>query len=255
MTPLHYAVLRNHKKVVESLGGWNVFDRTLLNHCDVFMRTALQMACSVKDRGAVAKKILEHPEVDVNTQDCCMWTSLHWAISTNSVQAVDYLLEKGSTTEGAVSFIEKTAARKPQSNVTKSAKQLLLNLQEIAKDQDRLYRDRGVYVDASNAILVGSALIASVTFGGWLQPPIGDSSASTFSRVRVFWAFNSLSFYFAIASVVAGAGAVLPATKEIAYAVKSIRRSLIWTSLLLLFAVGCLRSIWSQWILFGDSSY
>jgi ankyrin repeat protein len=47
----------------------------------------------------------------------------------------------------------------------------LLERPEVAKQVEGLYRDRQVHVDAANAILVGAALIASVTFAGWLQPP------------------------------------------------------------------------------------
>jgi len=47
---------------------------------------------------------------------------------------------------------------------------------EVAKQVERLYRDRQVHVHAANAILVGAALIASVTFAGWLQPPLGYSA-------------------------------------------------------------------------------
>jgi len=47
---------------------------------------------------------------------------------------------------------------------------------------DRLYRDRQVFVDAANALLVGAALIASVTFAGWLQPPLGYIPDYDFSQ-------------------------------------------------------------------------
>ena len=38
------------------------------------------------------------------------------------------------------------------------------------------YKVQQASVDATNAILVGAALIASVTFAAWLQPPLGYST-------------------------------------------------------------------------------
>ncbi|MCO5614947.1 hypothetical protein L7F22_069233 [Adiantum nelumboides] len=82
---------------------------------------------------------------------------------------------------------------------------MLLRRPEVRESVERLYRDRQVYVDAANAILVGSALIASVTFAGWLQPPLGYGNGEENARMYVaikghpgvssFWIFNCLSFY------------------------------------------------------------
>jgi hypothetical protein len=126
---------------------------------------------------------------------------------------------------------------------------------------DRLYRDRQVFVDAANALLVGAALIASVTFAGWLQPPLGYTPYYDFSqpfpappgayesyaaikqnpKVKAFWVFNSLSFFFAIATVLAGADAAMPSLDDafIGRVVKSVRRSLIVASILLVMSVVC----------------
>jgi hypothetical protein len=97
-----------------------------------------------------------------------------------------------------------------------------------------LYRDRQAHVDdAANAILVGAALIASVTFAGWLQPPLGYSaffgsagievgapspsgiypsfvSVAGHPIMQIFWFFNSMSFFFAIATLMVGATAARP---------------------------------------------
>ena len=133
----------------------------------------------------------------------------------------------------------------------------LTNTESGKRYMDNLYRDRQVYVDAANAILVGAALIASVTFAAWLQPPLNytlDGSLSVYSTVNpypknnypkyadvednvglgVFWVFNSLSFYFAIGTVVLGACSVLPRRKFfIKQSVVKLRRNLLWTSSLL----------------------
>jgi hypothetical protein len=121
---------------------------------------------------------------------------------------------------------------------------------------DVLYRDRQVYVDAANAMLVGAALIATLTFASWLQPPLGYSTfygesymnaypAPPISNpsyvdmqhhkvLEVFWVFNSLSFFFSIATLLCGARTVLPIrTIFIKRAVVKIQKNLLVTAILL----------------------
>ncbi|KAG6541308.1 hypothetical protein Mapa_017361 [Marchantia paleacea] len=124
---------------------------------------------------------------------------------------------------------------------------------------ERQYRDRQIHVDAGNTAMVGAALIASVTFAGWLQPPLGYTDYQQYETpgapgshekfaavdhyvsVRIFWIFNSLSFFFAVATVVCGARAVLPARPNafIANEVRLIRSWLMRTSLLLVLSIIC----------------
>jgi hypothetical protein len=137
-------------------------------------------------------------------------------------------------------------------------------LPESEKEVKRLYRDRQVHVDAANAILVGAALIASVTFAGWLQPPLGyspffgsaslDPGASTPSGMypsfvsveghpimKIFLVFNSLSFFFAIATLMVGATAARPPKENtyIGVEVRSLRMSLRLAYALLTISVAC----------------
>jgi len=129
-------------------------------------------------------------------------------------------------------------------------KRALLEYDDVSRYVNDLYRDRQVYVDAANAILVGAALIASVTFASWLQPPLGYTtpyldlapSSSDINYVdvqhnvslRAFWIFNTLSFYFAIGTVVFGARSVLPRRRMFIKAiVVKLRRNLLVTSMLL----------------------
>jgi hypothetical protein len=125
---------------------------------------------------------------------------------------------------------------------------------------DRHYRDRQVFVDAANALLVGGALIAGLSFASWLQPPLSftpyyqfpqstpatpPATYESFAAVelhyslRLFWTFNNLSFFFAIATVLSGAEAAFPDldTVFIVKAVQIVRRALIWTSILLVLSV------------------
>ncbi|CAM6037706.1 unnamed protein product [Sphagnum compactum] len=140
----------------------------------------------------------------------------------------------------------------------------LLERPEVAKQVENLYRDRQVHVDAANAILVGAALIASVTFAGWLQPPLGYSaffgsasievgapspsgiypsfvSVAGHPIMQIFWFFNSLSFFFAIATLMVGASAARPPRHGIfiGEVVESLRASLSLAYILLTISVGC----------------
>jgi hypothetical protein len=140
----------------------------------------------------------------------------------------------------------------------------LLERPEVAKQVEPLYRDRQAHVDAANAILVGAALIASVTFAGWLQPPLGYSaffgsasievgapspsgiypsfvSVAGHPIMQIFWFFNSMSFFFAIATLMVGASAARPLKRGIfiGEVVRSLRASLSLAYILLTISVGC----------------
>jgi hypothetical protein len=61
-----------------------------------------------------------------------------------------------------------------------------------------------------------------------------------YSSVRVFWVFNSFSFFFSMASVIAGAEGILPVQgKFIKELVQDARRAVSYASLLLVVSVVC----------------
>lgn len=124
---------------------------------------------------------------------------------------------------------------------------------EVTNYNEPYYKERQANVDAANAMLVGAALIASVTFAAWLQPPLGyttdyqEQYANAFPApptsnpvyaslehhplMEWFWAFNSLSFFSAIGTVIAGAHSVLPFRKStIKREVAKLRFNLLLTS-------------------------
>ncbi|BBN16615.1 hypothetical protein MPTK1_7g07850 [Marchantia polymorpha subsp. ruderalis] len=251
MTPLQYGVIQesqnrapagelsNPPRVVRLLARSEAF-RVHLNAVDYFRRSALHMACAHKS--AAVEELLDVPAVDSNAVDCCAYTPLHWAVLAGATDAVRAFTRRA--TDRTIRTTEEDVEGRPvlqiaienreiDHKVGRDLQKLLLTVPEVKDEVERLYRDRQVFVDAANAILVGAALIASVTFGGWLQPPHGDDA-----EVRIFWAFNSLSFFFALATVMAGAGTVLPMSDVyIGNTVTSIRRWLALTSFLLLVSV------------------
>jgi hypothetical protein len=86
------------------------------------------------------------------------------------------------------------------------------------------YRDKQVYVDALNAILVESSLFATMAFAAWLQPLLRHTlgamqengshevytSLQQHPLLEFFWILNTLFFFFAVATMMAGAEGVLP---------------------------------------------
>jgi hypothetical protein len=136
----------------------------------------------------------------------------------------------------------------------------LLERSDVKDFLERQYRDRQVFIDAANALLVGGALIAGITFTSWLQPPLGYSTYYQFPKsspgtppatfetfaalelhyiLRLFWVFNTLSFFFAIATVISGAKAAFPDLDAILIveALHSVRKELQFTSALLVCSV------------------
>jgi hypothetical protein len=106
--------------------------------------------------------------------------------------------------------------------------------------------------------VVGVALIASVTFASWLQPPLGYIPDYEFSQpfpaplqtpepvknhttIKAFWVFNSLSFFLAIATILAGADTALPNLQDefIGRQVKSVETALIRATTRLVISVVC----------------
>jgi hypothetical protein len=122
---------------------------------------------------------------------------------------------------------------------------ILMERPEINKEVKRLTEERKVHVDAINAILVGTAVIATATFAGWLSPPLGYSSPpgmdGPFASVEghpileKFWVFNSLSFFFSIATFMVGANVALPPGEDIY--IGDVVQSLRWKLTLAYFLV------------------
>jgi ankyrin repeat protein len=210
------------------------------------------------------KELLLHHNLDVNAKDNKNRTPLLCAIKEDKLGVVKALCFDDPTKRIRATE-EYTDGRTPIQIATeanmKEIEKVLLERPEVKDFVDRLYRDRQVFVDAANSLLVGAALIASVTFAGWLQPPLGYVPDYEFSQpfpappqtpesyaavknhaiVKAFWVFNSLSFFFAIATVLAGADAALPNLRDnfIGRRVKSVQRTLIRATILLVISVVC----------------
>ncbi|KAH9560915.1 hypothetical protein CY35_06G133200 [Sphagnum magellanicum] len=210
------------------------------------------------------KELLTHPNLDVNTKDNKKRTPLLCAIREDKLGVVKALCfdDRAKRLRATEAYSDgRTPLQIAREANMKEIEKVLLERPEVKDFVDRLYRDRQVFVDAANSLLVGAALIASVTFAGWLQPPLGYIPDYEFSQpfpappqtpesyaavknhtiVKAFWVFNSLSFFFAIATVLAGADAALPNLRDdfIGRQVKSVKRALIRATILLVISVVC----------------
>lgn len=254
-TLLHWAADMGYKQLMGHLLARGEGGDVNIRDCKL-QQTPLHYA-SQKGHREVARMLLAQPGIDVNAENIRNETPLHLAAKEGKTEVVKELsVERGDRLRATEEDkYDRSALQLAFENGHKDIVKLLLERSDVREYVNGLYRDRQVYVDAANAILVGAALIASVTFAAWLQPPMGYSSYYGGSQVglpappntydvyasleqhpnlQVFWVFNSLSFFFAIATVLSGAGGVLPIRDGfIKDAVEKVRRALLWTSLLL----------------------
>ncbi len=252
------AAQNNHFKIIRYILKWqsevNVNERSEWAAHVGLDATPLHFA-ALRGHGQVVRELLKHRNLAVNTEDNKKMMALLYAIEAGNLDVVKALCEDNlhRLRANEENSDEKTplqiVAEANNNPSMKAIEKVLLERPEVKDFVDRLYRDRHVCVDAANALLVGAALIASVTFAGWLQPPLGYTTYYEFSQpfpappstyesyavvkhhssVKAFWVFNSLSFLFAIATVLAGADAAMPNLKDafIGRVVKSVRRALI----------------------------
>ncbi|KAH8972070.1 hypothetical protein BDL97_02G175200 [Sphagnum fallax] len=258
--PLHWAVKMRNVEVVNAILGdeEKKFDVNALYSMTVGSRMVKRYRCDTVFIGWDGSRI--------GPFDVVRFTPLQLATLIGPIDVVEALCNDpkgrlGATIENCDGVTALQIATEMRND---DVVKILTDIPEVAKDVKRLYRDRQVHVDAANAILVGAALISSVTFAGWLQPPLAYSpffgSASldagapppsgmypSFVSVeghpimKIFWVFNSLSFFFAIATLMVGATAARPPKKEtyIGVVVQSLRTSLRLAYALLTVSVAC----------------
>jgi len=261
--PLHWAVKMGHDEVVKAM---------LLNK-------EIQLQVNATLRMSVQKSLIVNRPSYVNFRYVVWWAGLKvdplYLVNFTPLQLASLYghasvvkILRDDSKECLVATIENDAGITALQIATERKNdvimKILTDVREVEKQEKRLYRDRQVHVDAANAILVGAALIASVTFAGWLQPPLGYSpfsgngsldarsptpsgmypsfiSVEDHPILKIFWVFNSLSFFFAIATLMVGATAARPPKKHtyIGVMVRSLRTSLQLAYALLTVSIAC----------------
>ncbi|CAK9206328.1 unnamed protein product [Sphagnum troendelagicum] len=264
-TLLHWVAKNNRWKLIPQILISKRQTGGFVNQMDFAQNTALHYAAKA-GHGDVVKTLLAHAsELDLNLKDSHGDAPLHLATKNGRVHVVKALCQNPD--QHGLRANEEDAQGETclqyameHDNIPKEIANTLKDLSDVKDFLDRHYRDRQVFVDAANALLVGGALIAGLSFASWLQPPLSftpyyqfpqstpatpPATYETFAAVelhyslRLFWTFNNLSFFFAMATVLSGAEAAFPDldTVFIVKAVQIVRRALIWTSILLVFSV------------------
>ncbi|CAK9860712.1 unnamed protein product [Sphagnum jensenii] len=248
-TPLHLAAINGHVHIVNKL--LNLKPEVDLNGRNKKGQTALHFA-TIKCHPNVVKALClaKEERLRANLQDQNCKTCLQYA-KEHKQNPKSKVLERSKF---------KFRLERPRKENFDEITNRLMERSDVKDFLETQYRDRQVFIDAANALLVGGALIAGITFASWLQPPLGyttdyqfpQSSLATppgvfdsFAAVelhyslRLFWVFNTLSFFFAIGTVISGAKAAFPDldTTFIVVAMRSVRKELQWTSILLLCSV------------------
>ena len=161
-------------------------------------------------------------------------TCLHWAVVHKRSDIVEKLVTSRNLrpSPGIEDAEGKTALQIAFEEKNQEAMELLRGRAPFREYEEKLFRDREVDVQALNAVLVGAALIGSVTFAGCLQLP--SQSAFKSVAMKVFWMSNSVSFYSAVAATCVAIAAQLPMpSKYVGRIVKQLRAELLVAALFL----------------------
>jgi ankyrin repeat protein len=232
-TPLHLATFLGFTKTVEQLLEWrsttgNIIDVTARNRWGFTpLHQAVnntEMLCAVPITRALLKFMDERKIPDVvNAPANKKLTPLHIAVMRGSYKLVDLLLRAHSID---ADLKDKRGFTPFDIAVRDDDYKLVLMLQSHF-ERTGLYGDDKAYASAASAILVGASLLASVTFAAWLHPPssyfqtVPDSynemehqppkqEPAIVWDIQMFWVFDSLSFYLAVATFFAAAGVAIP---------------------------------------------
>jgi ankyrin repeat protein len=218
-TPLHLAAIHGHVDVVKKLVEPEL--EVDLNNRNRQGQTPLHFA-TIKCYPDVVKVLCEAQQrLNANLKDGRGKTCLQYAKERH--QTCNTKLKKHSNIKN---ILDKQCEKKLDDIAN-----ILMERSDVKEFMDEQYKHRQDFIDAANALLVAGALIAGITFASWLQPPLGyttyyqfpqsspETPPSTFESfaalefhyiLRLFWVFNTLSFFFAIATVISGAKVAFP---------------------------------------------
>ncbi len=97
---------------------------------------------------------------------------------------------------------------------------------------------------AANSILVGAALIATITYATWVLLLFND--VTHYKAVKAFWVCNSLAFYLAIITVWLCLWAVWPYDELMHYPVNSIKNRARWPAFGFGLSISCVLAAYSS---------
>jgi ankyrin repeat protein len=135
----------------------------------------------------------------INKSDKNKSTPLHTSVEAKDYRLVEILLEDGDKID--LELLDVKGRTALEIAVDKRDYPMVQKIQSYL-ERAGIVGNHKAYADSATAILVGAALLVTVTFAAWVQIPTNDST--------LFWVFISLSFYFAVATFIAAAGAAIP---------------------------------------------
>jgi ankyrin repeat protein len=164
------------------------------------------------------------PEV-MNATDEKKQTPLHLATIHGHTELVQRLCNEGSWCLRAAE-VDKCGATPldyafEQGKKSREIQKLLLRRGDVKEYMERIYR---LDMNTMNALFVGATLLASVTYVGWMQPPLGfmedyryplqspPAPPDTYAvfidfsndNVKLFLIFNTMAFIFSLTTIFRG---------------------------------------------------
>ncbi|CAK9221118.1 unnamed protein product [Sphagnum troendelagicum] len=161
----------------------------------------------------------------INKADKNKSTPLHTTVEAGNHRLAHILLEDGDKIDPELLDIRRRTAL--EIAVDKRDYVMVQTLQNYL-ERAGIVGNHKAYADSAAAILVGAALLVTVTFAAWVQIPTNDST--------LFWVFVSLSFYFAVATFLAAAGAAIPSKGS---TLGFIRRAVLLSAFCLAISLAC----------------
>ncbi|KAG0561019.1 hypothetical protein KC19_9G031200 [Ceratodon purpureus] len=300
LTPLHFAARNGSLLIAKMLLESKEFNHLAMSAKSTSLKTVLHYAAE-GGNWPVVRYLLEHLNMNgmgeiVNQCDILRQTPLYLAALNENVEMLEIFLREGQrlnintvTWEGMTALdVAKRNENLWKENLRKGVKGLdnlkkgtYLQLQEETEkkhqrivdmlesyDVNWLQAERQRYSNAANCLLVGAALIAGVTYAGWLQPPLGFTQYYEFptsnpgappgtfesyvgveqhSEIQMFWFFNSMSFFCSVATFIIGADAGIPdkcssLREEVVQLRNSVVRASFILSVAILFVIGAFAS-------------
>ncbi len=244
LTALHLAVKAKSKDVVDMLLDWDPQRKNDSKVLDVDARSkfgmtafhiAVKEALKAKDQTerdecvtmivGFIRFINKHSPEAINKSDKTKSTPLHTCVEAYDYALVELLLEDGDKIDPEL--LDAKGRTALEIAVHQGDYPMVQKIQRYLERAGR-FGDHQAYADSANAILVGAALLATVTFTAWVQFPTNDST--------LFWVFISFSFYFAIATFIAAAGAAIPSRGT---TLGLVRRAVLASAICLEISLGC----------------
>lgn len=210
-TPLVLAFKYGHADVASFLLNANV----RLNHCDMMERALLSLGefSSHKDDkmaialGTLVNKYSLSPDAHVTIWKWSLQNA-QWKLATDFLQMVN-----ASTKREFQLWCQGNNFK----CVPHEGETLPSKLVEFLKSKDKggnalkkrplHHEERSLYVSCGAALMIGSALFASLAYQGWLQPPLAIGAQDS---IHIFWWSNHLIFYLSIASMIAAGPIAIP---------------------------------------------